>query len=136
MQTATHPRRMFGTTHRRSMLGTIALAQIAGINTIKPNFGAQPSQPLGTAAKTPVLPMAAAYHENGGGSGGIDKNGGGSSCIGAGSGDVKNSLGKNGHAHVTRDANDTDEDGVAVDPNLLAAHCISSGRTAMQTQRC
>lgn len=122
----------FGTTHRRSTLGTVALAQIAGANTIKPNFGVKTSQPLGTTSPQPTAP---AYHENGGVSGGIKFNGGDSSCIGAGSGDVKNRLDKDGFDCVDRGAKDTGEDSLAVDLNVLAAHCISS-RTAMQTHRC
>ena len=144
MNTATHPRRLSGTSHRRPMLGTIALAQIAGAqasaclqpvtaqigvgNVIQSNFGVKPGQALGGGATMATATLVAtAYHENGGGSG----------CIGAGSGDVKNSLDKTVYAHVTRrGAKHTDEAGVTVDPNLLAAHCISSGRMAMQTQHC
>lgn len=132
MQTATQHRRLFGTTHRRSTLGTVALAQIASAITINPNFGVKTSQPLGTTSPQPTAP---AYHENGGGSGGIKFNGGGSSCIGAGSGDVKNRLGKDGFDCVDRDAKDTGEGTLAVDLNVLAA--TSLGRAATQARmRC
>jgi hypothetical protein len=84
-----------------------AAAQIAVIPVSKHDFGVNTGQPLGTTSPQPTAP---AYHENGGGSGGIKFNGGGSSCIGADSGNIKNCL--------------------AVDLNVLAA--TSLGRAATQ----